>query len=241
MNERFKPKKTKAELLRTLESKGYAKPCGMLAGTSTLKFSATSPDGELVTGWLYHDTVVAEHQYNRNRLVLRSGEFLTPTTKNRINDALSLHTPGLGISQEDGVWFLVRMGEAGVVGRWVFKDGITIRTANGFPVIRETAGAFVDMAAVRKWKREAKKKAAEIADAAVAGWLDARNKEGLPVVRKAQERFGVFPEVLQQRFTALHSPPERADEATYLDELLRKHIASIVYRYLCSIEVTVGK
>lgn len=81
---------------------------------ATVRFER--PSGE--SGVLYHQTVVVLKKSN-GQMVLDSGGWKTPTTKNRINDELP---PGYCVGQEKGVWYL-HSPEGNKVA---FYDGIVV-------------------------------------------------------------------------------------------------------------------
>jgi hypothetical protein len=93
-----------------------------MSQTSKIGKTATRvyKDSEGFTCVQYHDTVVV--RFNNQQVELRSGGWLTNTTKLRINQASAQFGLGIHVYQADGVWYVQ---SDGIEGK--FYEGITIQ------------------------------------------------------------------------------------------------------------------
>lgn len=56
----------------------------------------------------FHETDIITHDTKNKTIILDSGGWRTPTTKNRINQYLSENNIGLGIFQKKGKWYIAQ-------------------------------------------------------------------------------------------------------------------------------------
>jgi len=74
-------------------------------------------------GWTkvaFHNTVVVK--FNRNKIVLDSGKWFTPTTKTRMNQASHQYGLGFTVFQKDFEWFVDYKGKV-----IPFRDGMELK------------------------------------------------------------------------------------------------------------------
>ena len=74
-------------------------------------------------GWtkvIYHNTVVVK--WNKNKIVLDSGMWLTNTTKTRMNQASNQYGLGYTIFQKNFQWFVEYKGKT-----YEFHDGMELK------------------------------------------------------------------------------------------------------------------